>query len=257
MICKAEAIVLKSINLRESSRIVTLYSKEYGKMKVVAKGILLPKSKFGGNLENFSQVNIVFYKKENTELYMLSQADLIEPFYRICLDLDRFATASSGMELLDKLVSWEQPLPQVFDLSLNFLSQIELMEKEDLKATLLAYVLKLVTLLGYKPKLEACVVCNKKIRDKFIFFSPERGGLICSSCWSQDGFYVRFSKNSVDKANRLRKIVLKNVGKIKISEEESKEVLFGVLDFLDFHTGRGKDLKSMEFFKSISSGGFK
>ena len=68
---------------------------------------------------------------------------------------------------------------------------------------------------------------------------------------------MRFSKNSVDKANRLRKIVLKNVGKIKISEEESKEVLFGVLDFLDFHTGRGKDLKSMEFFKSISSGGFK
>ena len=249
-ICKAEAIVLKSINLRESSRIITLYSKNFGKMRVVAKGILLPNSRFGGNLENFSQVNIVFYKKENAELYILSQVDLIDPFYRICLDLNRFAIASSGVELLDKLVSWEEPFPKVFDLCLDFLTQIESIEKENLKAVLLAYVLKLVTLLGYKPKLEKCVVCDKKIKGKFIFFSPERGGLICPSCWSEDGFYIRFSKSSVDKANKLRRTSLKNVGKIKISEEETEEVLSGILDFLDFHTGRGKDLKSMEFFKS-------
>jgi DNA repair protein RecO (recombination protein O) len=250
-ICKAECIVLKSMNLRESSRIITLYSKEYGKMKVVAKGMLLPKSKFNGSLENFSHVGVVFYKRENSELYTLSQADLIDPFYRICLDLDRFAAASSGMELLDKLVSWEEPLPQICDLSLDFLCQIEIAEKENLKTVLLGYVLKLVTLLGYKPKLETCVVCDKKIKDKFVFFSSERGGLICSSCWSEDGFYIKLSRNSIEQANKLRKLTLKNAGGVKISEEEAGEVLDGILDFLDFHTGRGKDLKSMEFFKSI------
>lgn len=250
-ICKAEAIVLKSMNLRESSRIVTLYSKDYGKMKVVAKGVLLPQSRFSGTLENFSQVRIVFYKKENTELYTLSQADLINPFYRICLDLDRFAAASSGMELLDKMVSWEEPLPSVFDLSLDFLSQVESAPKGNVEATLLAYVLKLVTLLGYKPKLEKCVTCNSEVAGKFIFFSPERGGVICPACWHQDSFYIRLSKSAVQGASKLRKISLKNVGKIKMPQKETEETLSGILDFLDFHTGRGKNLKSMEFFKSV------
>ncbi|MCJ7508528.1 MAG: DNA repair protein RecO [candidate division Zixibacteria bacterium] len=254
-ICKASALVLKSTNLRESSRIVTLYSKEFGKMKVVAKGMLLPQSRFGGNLENFSEINIVFYKRENTELYTLSQVDLVNPFHKLCLDLDRFAIASTGMELLDKLVSWEEPSPKVFDLSLDFLSQIESIGKSNLKKVLLGYVLKLVTILGYKPKLEDCVACDKKIKDRFIFFSPERGGLVCSSCLIEDGFYIKLTKDSIEKANQLRRITLRSAGRIKMSEMESDEVLAGILDFLDFHIGRGKDLKSMEFFKSINSGG--
>jgi DNA repair protein RecO (recombination protein O) len=254
-ICKASALVLKSTSLRESSRIITLYSKEFGKMKVVAKGMLLPESRFGGNLENFSEVNIVFYKRENAELYTLSQVDLINPFHKICLDLDRFAIASTGMELLDKLVSWEEPSPKVFDLSLDFLAQIESTGENSLKKVLLGYVLKLVTILGYKPKLEDCVVCDKKIKGKIIFFSPERGGLVCPSCLMDDGFYIKFTKDSIEKANKLRRLSLKSAGKIKMSEMESDEVLCGILDFLDFHIGRGKDLKSMEFFKSINSGG--
>ena len=254
-ICKANCLVLKSMKLRESSRIITLYSKQFGKMKVVAKGILLPKSRLCGNLENFSQVDVVFYKKENAELYILSQADLVNPFYKICQDLDRFAIASTGMELLDKLVSWEESSSKVFDLAMDFLTQVESSEKKSLKAILLAYVLKLVTLLGYKPKLEACVVCDKNVKGKSIFFSPERGGLVCPACARDDSFYIRFSKDSVDKASQLRRIVLRNAGKIKISEKESDEVLGGVLDFLDFHVGRGKDLKSMEFFKSVKPQG--
>jgi len=220
-------------------------------MKVVAKGMLLPKSRFSGNLENFSRTNIVFYKRENRELYTLSQTDLIDPFYGICLDLDRFATASSGMELLDKSVSWEESLPQIFDLSLDFLFQAETTEKENLKGVLLGYVLKLVTLLGYKPKLETCVACDKKIKDKFVFFSSERGGLVCSSCWSENGFYVKLTRRSIEQANKMRRLALKNSGKVEMSEKEIKEVLDGILDFLDFHTGRGKDLKSMEFLKSL------
>ncbi len=250
-ICKAEAIVLKSISLRESSRIVTLYSRDYGKMKIVAKGVLLPGSRFSGSLENFSRVKIVFYKKENIDLYTLSQVDLIDPFYRICKDLNKFAAASSGMELLDKSVSWEESMPGVFDLSLDFLSQVESAQNGSLQTTLLAYVLKLVTLLGYKPKLEKCVACDGEVRGELVFFSPERGGLICASCWSGSSFYIRFSEGAIQRANKLRRMSLKSAGKVKMPEKEAEEILSGILDFLDFHTGRGKDLKSMEFFKSV------
>jgi hypothetical protein len=70
-----------------------------------------------------------------------------------------------------------------------------------------------------------------------------------------DGFYIKLTRDSIEKANQLRRLSLKSAGKIKMSESQSDEVLAGILDFLDFHIGRGKDLKSMEFFKSISSGG--
>ena len=65
-IFKSLAIVLKSENWRETSKILTLFSQRFGKIRVIAKGARDPKSRLAGNLELFSQISIVFYKKENT-----------------------------------------------------------------------------------------------------------------------------------------------------------------------------------------------
>ena len=80
MLTKTEAVVLKAVKYRETSKIVTLYTKKFGKINAVAKGAMLTTSKFGASLEPMSYILAVLYKKETREVQFLSQADLIKPF---------------------------------------------------------------------------------------------------------------------------------------------------------------------------------
>jgi DNA repair protein RecO (recombination protein O) len=78
MITKTEAVVLKSMNYRDSSKIVTFYTRGFGKVKCIAKGARQMKSKFGAGLEPITNVSLVLYKKEHRELQLVSQCDAIK-----------------------------------------------------------------------------------------------------------------------------------------------------------------------------------
>ena len=197
-IFKTYAIVLKSENWRETSKILTLFSQRFGKIRVIAKGVRNPKSKLVGNLEPFSQVNIVFYKKENTDLHLLSQVDLLQPLPKIQNDLKRFAYASAVTELLDKLTEPEEVHPGLFSLTWETLQNIEAASIAKLDNYLWSYVLKLASNLGYCPKLSACISCNKTeaLATEHLFFSAEKGGMICKNCVQEGSYYLRLSKKS-------------------------------------------------------------
>ena len=78
MIVKTEAIVLKSFDFRETSRIVTFYSREYGKVKGLLKGIRKDPRKFGSSVDRFSVNDIVFYQYRNSDIHLVSQCDMKE-----------------------------------------------------------------------------------------------------------------------------------------------------------------------------------
>ncbi len=77
---KTQAVVLKTQRLGETSKILTLYSQKFGKIKVVAKGARGLKSRFYGTLEPLNHISIVYYFKETRELQLLSQADICVKF---------------------------------------------------------------------------------------------------------------------------------------------------------------------------------
>ena len=89
MLTKTEAVVLKAVKYRETSKIVTLYTKKFGKINAVAKGAMLTTSKFGASLEPMSYILAVLYKKETREVQFLSQADLIKPFLSLYSDYNK------------------------------------------------------------------------------------------------------------------------------------------------------------------------
>jgi DNA repair protein RecO (recombination protein O) len=248
-ITKTEAIVLKSLKFGDTSKIVTLYTKDYGKIKVMAKGIRKPKSRLAGTQETLSHIQIVFYKKLTTEIYLLSQAEIIKPFQKITKDLSRYAFASGILELLDKLITGEESNPELFELTLNTLSFMESCPPKSLEKSFLFFVLRLADILGYKPKFDRCIVCNKIISDKFILFSPEKGGIVCQRCAREDQAYLRLSKDSIKSALKLQTIGLDKLDSYNISKEELREITNVVLNLLEYHTGRGRELKSLEFLK--------
>ncbi len=249
-ITKTEAIVLKSIKFGDTSKIATLYTKDCGKIKVIAKGIRKPKSRLAGALQTLSHIQIVFYKKRTSEIYLLSQSETIKTYQSLYKDLNRYVFASATLELLDRLITGEESNPQLFELMKANLSFMESCSEESLEKSFCSYALKLAHLLGYKPKFDRCVICNKHVGGKFVLFSPEKGGIICKSCTRADQAYLRLSNASVTSALKLQSIKTEDLNTYNIPKEHLKEILCVILNLLDYHTGRGKDLRSLEFLKT-------
>ena len=249
-ITKTEAIVLKSIRFGDTSRIATLYSKDHGKIKVIAKGIRKPKSRLAGALQTFSHIHIVFYRKRTTEIYLLSQADTIDSHQLLYKDLNRYAFASAALELLDKLITGEEPNPRLFELALSILHLVERLPDRQLERAFCHFALKLTDLLGYKPKFDGCVGCNKQVEGKFVLFSPEKGGIICKRCATRDQAYLRLSRDSAVSALKLQSIKTEELDTYNIPKGRTEEILNMILNLLDYHTERGKDLKSLELLRT-------
>ncbi|MCK4403834.1 MAG: DNA repair protein RecO [candidate division Zixibacteria bacterium] len=252
-ITKTEVIVLKSMKFGDTSKIATLYTKDYGKIKVIAKGIRKPKSRLAGALQTFSHIQIVFYKKRTSEIYLLSQSDTIKSYQPLHKNLNRYIFASAVLELLDRLITGEESNPQLFGLILATLSFMESCPEESLEKSFCSYALSLAHLLGYKPKFDKCVSCNKHVEGKIVLFSPEKGGIICKRCSRADQAYLRMSKDSAFSALKLQSIKTEHLDTYNIPKEHLKEISSVILSLLDYHTGRGRDLKSLEFLKTDQS----
>jgi DNA repair protein RecO (recombination protein O) len=248
-ITKTEAIVLKSIKFGDTSRIATLYTNDHGKVKVIAKGVRSPKSRLAGALQTFSHLQVVFYKKRTSEIYLLSQTDTIEAYQSLYRDLNRYVYASAALELLDRLITGEESNPRLFDLALATLSFMQSCSEESLEKGFALFALELADLLGYKPKFDKCTSCSKNVEAELILFSSDKGGIICRRCSRADQAYLRLSEDSVASALKLQSIKTEDLDTYNIPKEQLKEITNVILTLLEYHTGRGKDLKSLEFLE--------
>lgn len=249
-ITKTEAIVLKSIKFGDTSRIATLFTNDYGKIKVIAKGIRKPKSKLAGALQTFAHIQIVFYKKHTTEIYLLSQADTVESYASLYKDLNRYVFGSAVLELLDQLITGEEANPKVFQLTLEVLSFLQNCQPASMEQAFCSYALRLADLLGYRPKFDRCVTCGSKAEVRLILFSPEKGGVICRRCAAQNQAYLRLSADAASSALKLQSIKTEDLDAYNIPKGHLRDVLNMVLTLLEYHTQRGKDLKSLELLNA-------
>ena len=115
---KAEAIILHSRKQGETSKLLTLYTREFGKMKAVAKGSRGPRSKYLGSLETYNHVALVFYRKEGRLVQYLSDAAIIESFAGLHSQLGKMALAAVACEIVDKSED-EASHPALFQLLLH------------------------------------------------------------------------------------------------------------------------------------------
>jgi len=201
---KAEGLVLKRIKFGETSEIITLYTKEFGKLQLIAKGARDPRKRLSSILQFLSHIGVVFYLKEERELQLLSQAHLINPFWEIKGDLDRFLTASAGAEFIFRLQIGQQSHPDLFHLLLAFLQRAG--NYECLKSLLISFLLQTSRVLGYGPSLSQCIHCKRGIASSVkgdLFFSPEEGGLVCRKCARPHAYYLKAPAGLIQSLNIL------------------------------------------------------
>lgn len=173
-----EAFVISSSEWKETSIIVRCYTREHGKLGVVAKGIRRPKTRIGSALETFSRVKIVFFLRPGADLATLKEADTLDYYPKIRQDLVRFGLASFFFEILDSGVEARERHPELYHLILNFLSALN---RENLPpACVCPYFLFLARELGFSPRLDKCALCPSL--DNLLFFDPGKGRTVCSEC---------------------------------------------------------------------------
>ncbi len=143
MLVTTEAIVLHSRKQGETSRIVVLYTRQFGKVSVVAKGVREMKSKFGGALEGFVRSTVVFYyKSERPGLYLLSKAETLDSHAKLLNTLEQIEAATSVVELIAAAMHDEEGNDAIFDLLSSTLDQLAAAPKEAVPAILFSFFMQ-------------------------------------------------------------------------------------------------------------------
>ncbi len=239
----------------ESSRVVTFFSRDLGKIKGVAKGISQPKSKLTGKIELFNLIEGDFYKKETTELGIISGASLIEDFRGLTFDPRKYGFASAWCEILDKISHAEEPHQQTFMLTFEYFKSLQLSKSESSGLLFWSALMRLLAIEGCAPQLNACVSCGSEIKfnDKSQkpHISVERGGLICVKCIEPDEPTAMISESALKLLHQMESMPLTEIANIIIDKRTGKEAAEVILSFAGYHLGLPRNLKSFKFLEAL------
>jgi DNA repair protein RecO (recombination protein O) len=181
---RTEAIVMRRTDFGEADRLLTLFSREKGKIKAVAKGARKPQSRKTGHVELFTRATL--FVAVGRDLGIITQAETVEAHAALRQDLVRATYAAYFVELLDRFVGEEDPHAGIYQLLSDALVWLTEMEMTELPLAARYYELRLLSLTGFQPRRFHCVACNSPIQEQDQFFSAELGGLLCPDCYEAD-----------------------------------------------------------------------
>jgi DNA repair protein RecO (recombination protein O) len=193
---KTIGIVLRVIPFSETSCIVTMFTRDFGKVTTMAKGARRPKSPFEAALDVLALCRIVFLNKNPEAMGLLTEAKLERRFRSATRSLDRLYAGYYIIELLNSLTDDGDPHPELFELTTQVIEKIDSTEslEEDLGRTLLNYELKMLEILGHLPMLTKCVSCGReKTTIARVSFGLNAGGILCGSCRGGESNIVSLS----------------------------------------------------------------
>lgn len=196
----ASAIVLRRIDLGEKDRILTLFTREHGKLSAVAKGSRRPGSKLGGASEPFTYSRMML--SSGRDLDVLSQAEIKESFPNVKNGIESVAHGVYLLELVNSFVDQRQPNLDIFDTLLSAMYVLE--SGADPVLTARYFEIQLLSILGYEPHFEACLRCGRNLGKERVSFSPALGGIVCADCGNppKDAISVPSAISSYVKALR-------------------------------------------------------
>lgn len=239
---KTEGVVLRTKNLGEADKIVTVYSLQNGKIGAIARGARRIRNRLLGPTQIFTHGRYLLFKGKNLDT--LSQAEIVQSNQSMRDDLEQMAYASYITELLDLFTEEGEPQPEIFALLLNTL---KLGKAGRFNLAVRAFELRLMKHLGYEPLLDCCVECCSR-PEKQLLFSVD-GGLVCPNC---RGNTKREMPLSLGTYQLMKNLLDWDYDRISILHPSANSLaeLTGILRaYLDYRLPR--PVKSLEFLNSL------
>lgn len=251
-ILNTEAVVLRGWKMGETSKILTVYTKDFGKVKVVAKGGRGPKSKFMGCLEPLTHIRIIYYDKKTRDLQLLSKTDLIDPHFRIIGDMKRTALGLAAAELVDRAIVGEGTHPEIFNLLISVLHNLNA-GNGFLEGYLWYFEGHFIDMMGYKPTWDACLSCHKSLGAEGGYFQPQSGGLLCSDCGATGGGLV-IGGETLEILYWLQGCELSEADNLDPATSQKKEIRRMFDQYFKTHIEHMKSLRSLEMYYRMTEG---
>jgi DNA repair protein RecO (recombination protein O) len=198
---RTAAVVVGSFPLAESDRVVTFFSRQYGKIRGVARAARRVRSRFTGAFELGTQGELVFFDTGRSDLVRIDHFDITRPFAGVRDDLDRLAQAAWMAECVTRLTAERDPHAAVYGLLVRGLAAIEAGRPP--RRVAVAFGLRLVDALGHRLRVDGCVACGRRAGGA-VTVDVEAGGLLCPSCEVGATAALRLAPASLAALRRLR-----------------------------------------------------
>lgn len=180
---KDEAIVLFKRAFGESDKIIRLFTLKSGKIAAIAKGGGKSQKRFMNTLELFNHINVEYFEKTGKGMVRLENADILETNQGIEESIKKVCTAGFFTELVDRLTKERERHDKLFYLLKDIL---KILKRAEFNYTDIVYNhMNILETLGFMPNLTECVYCGNKMNgEEKVYFSSERGGVLCRTCSS-------------------------------------------------------------------------
>ncbi len=201
----------------ESDRVFTVYTKDFGKLELMAKGERKITSKLRGGLELFFLSEIEFIQGKNYKT--LTDAILIDDFKELRKDLKILGVLYKISEVFDSLVKEAEPDEKIWELLKEVFEKLSTAKPE---IVYYYFFWNFLSFLGYHPEMYQCALCQKKLSPETIYFNPKEGGLVCGQCEKP----IEADKKIEPAAVKIIRIILNKdwttFKKLKLEKEELK-----------------------------------
>ncbi|MEY7998959.1 DNA repair protein RecO [Clostridium sp. Mt-5] len=241
-IFKTRAVIIKTQDIKESDKLVWLFTEKLGKISTIARGVKKSKNSLFSTTLQFCYGDYVLYKGRS--LYVIDESSLIDSFQDLLNDLNDLTYASYFCELVDIAMNDGENSEEMFRC---LVTSFYLMRSHavDIETLARAFELKILQATGYGLNFDYCIMCRKKITS-FNYLSLQYLGGVCDKCKKVNGIHIDYATSSALKY--LSKTSLENVYKVVLSDKVKKE-LYKVLKLIisQNYFRRPKSLDTLEY----------
>jgi DNA repair protein RecO (recombination protein O) len=235
-------IVLKRIPFSDTSLICRLFTKEKGKVTILAKGAQAPKKSINAFLEPINHIHIQYYHKNSRDIQLLKEAGFIKHYSTLRKNLDRIILAFTVVEMIDKCTQDDNPHPILYRLIWRVLDKLN--DENQNQWRIFAFFLYHLSLrLGFMPNLSNCSKCNSTMIQGGI--DKSTGELVCINC-------ISYTETQSSNLSGLNKLISLHIDELDRFSAEKNELLDSILlldAFLSYHIEGLNKVKSMHMVR--------
>lgn len=228
---KTEAIVVKVSDYSESTRLVTLFSPEHGRIRLLAKGARRLKSQSRGLLEPFSRIDATLYLKDPTGLGTLKECAAIAIPSKLRADYDRWLLGSLVLELIDRATLPGDGYEALFNLVCSYLD--ELQDTNTPRELTAIVLLSMLRWFGFSPSFDRCGLCGGG--ENFTGVLLEQSFAVCSNCTAPAEHFRRMPPGTMKILHILATTDAKMRDRLRISPGQMDQILSLLVALLQFH----------------------
>ena len=259
MLVKTRGVILKEIKFRDQSKICPVFTEHFGKISVILKGVRNPKNKLSGVFSTGNMVELVIYKKQNRDLHLVSDALLLQSPMSARPDMERFTTIYQLIETLKQVTGSEEPHPMLFRFLAATIEELCKPER-DYQLVLAWFLIRLVTVLGFEPELEQCVISGEPLipaaeamaPDENLYFLFDPGGI----AFAGPSALIRSEKRALPALSfrLLRWLSRQNIDAlpdIRIPEEHPRRLCELLQDYCAVHIDHNPPVRNRRIISQI------